>query len=148
MNFHPFSHCKLSWRVSVKEKKELGTSQVIWHLSLWVAGLNGGVLDVWSKPFSPLTGCELGVSSWLYGIMLGVGFMTRVLQPFHLFLMWYFLGHLISFSISLRENCSMCSYIFHRPERGGKLRSPLGHYPGDSLSACPLTLTLQGVILC
>ena len=122
--------------VKSQRKRERGTRYKPGDLASvpWVAGLNGGVLDVCSKPFSPLTGCELGVF-WLYGVMLGVGFMTRVLQPF-LPIFWcrYFLshlmcrGHLISFWISLRENCSMCSYIFHRSKRGGKLRSPLGHY--------------------
>lgn len=85
--------------------------------------------------------CELWFTFWLYGAVLGMGFMVRVcIALSYLFQCGYFLIHLIgrdnsaTFWISFWGHCSMCSYTFSVSVVRKKFRSRLCHHLGPSFS--------------
>ena len=110
-----------------------------WWSDLGVLGAHpsGGSRKSWDARYAVQTlhssgrSWELGVLSWWYSTVLGVGFMVRVSQPFLPNLMWVFStpwscrSHAANFWISLWGNCSLWSYTFSASMGGRKFRSLL-----------------------
>lgn len=104
--------------------------KIFWGPSLWMRILKVGWLDILSILFAShaeAMSCELLLVVWCcagHGV-----YGESAYQPFLPFQCGYFLiyliykNHSVSFWISLRDHCSICSYTFSMSVEGRRFRS-------------------------